>query len=70
MNDVIRQFIGKNCEITCDGLTLGATVGEIQDVSDSWVSVRTKRGVELLNCAYISRVREMRERKKAPRKGE
>lgn len=63
MNELIMKMIGKRCEISGD-LYVGA-VGTITDVQDGWLEYETDKGQKnLVNITYISRIRELPEKKK------
>lgn len=56
MNELIQRFLGKNCEIY---LNSGSAVeGTIEMLEGNWISVRTKKNVQLINLDYICRLIE------------
>ncbi len=63
MNELIINMIGKRCEISGD-LYVGS-VGKITDVKDGWIEFESDKGQKtLINTIYISRIRELPEKKK------
>lgn len=56
MNELIARCVGKNCVVSMGGM--GTDVeGCVEAVEESWVSIRTKKGLELVNLDYIRRIR-------------
>ncbi len=57
MTEMINRFIGKECLIyTCNS---SATVtGTIRSYNDGWIEIETKGQCDILNCEYITRIRE------------
>lgn len=63
MNELIMNMLGKRCEISGD-LYVGA-VGKITAAKDGWIEFETDKGQKtLINTIYISRIRELSEKKK------
>jgi hypothetical protein len=57
MNEVIQRYIGKDCLIY---LSLSSTVvaGNVINLNDNWLTVKTKDGEETVNLDYIIRIKE------------
>lgn len=54
-NEVIKNFIGKDCIIS----TFQTQVtGVIESIEDNWVIIRVGEQIEIVNIDYISRIRE------------
>ena len=59
MNEAIKNFIDKECIITPMNASLsGQIVGVLESVEDNWVTIRGKKGKEVVNVDYISRIQE------------
>lgn len=67
MTDMINRFIGKECLIyTC---TSGATVtGTIRSYNDGWIEIETNGQCDIMNCEYITRIREYPRNKNGKKK--
>lgn len=61
MNELVRRLIGKSCVIYLGGFD-GTLEGVIEAMEDNWVSIRTKKTVELVNLDYINRIQEKQEK--------
>ena len=57
-NELIKKYIGKNCMLSTEGIG-GAVIGEIIDVVDNWIEVKTKKENQLLNSDYITNIKEL-----------
>lgn len=66
MNELARQFIGKECNIEMMGSsTMGSTSGVIIEVTDGGIMVERKSGEhELINLDLVVRIRENAKKKK------
>ncbi|WP_312643683.1 hypothetical protein [Hydrogenoanaerobacterium sp.] len=54
-NELIRKYIGKTCLISTG--SFGSSVsGEILDVVENWIEVKTKKGSQLLNADYVTNI--------------
>lgn len=63
MNELIESLIGKHVEISGD-LYLGG-IGKILSVKDGWIEFESDHGEKsLMNTLYISKIREVPEKKK------
>ena len=66
MNHMIEKFIGKDCLIS---LGSGSNAdGVVKSVSDNWVELESKDGLQAVNIDYISRIREYPKNKNGKRK--
>lgn len=66
MNDLIKNYIGKDCVIYSSGLT--TITGIIEEINENWISVRTAEGLEVLNLDYVNRIKEYPLNKKGKKK--
>lgn len=65
MNEIIKNYLGKECIIT----TLSSTIaGTIESIEDNWISVQGKGGSEIINIDYISRIQEYPRKKNGKKK--
>lgn len=61
LNELVRRCLGKHCLICLGGM--GADLeGTVEEIEGNWISLRTKKGVELVNLDYINRIQEKREK--------
>lgn len=65
MNEIIKNFIGKECFIHTFQTQL---VGTIESLEDNWISIKNANGLEIVNIDYISRIREFPRNKKGKKK--
>lgn len=67
MNEMISKFIGKECLIyTC---TSGSTVtGTIRSYNEGWIEIETNGQCDIMNCEYITRIREYPRNKNGKKK--
>lgn len=66
MNHMIEKFIGKDCLIS---LGSGSNAdGVVKSVSDNWIELESKDGLQAVNIDYISRIREYPKNKNGKRK--
>lgn len=63
MNEIIQRCLGKQCIIYMGGIG-GDLTGVVEAVEGNWLSLRTSKTVETVNLDYISRIREVPEKKK------
>jgi hypothetical protein len=62
MNELIKTFIGKNVIIS--GYSTD-TEGIITKIEDNWIEVENRKGKkQLINCDYISRIKDYPLKKK------
>ncbi len=67
MTEMINKFIGKECLIyTC---TSGSTVtGTIRSYNDGWIEIEQNGQCDIMNCEYITRIREYPRNKNGKKK--
>lgn len=57
MTEMINRFIGKECLIyTCNSSS--TVTGTIHSYNDGWIEIETNGQCDILNCEYITRIRE------------
>lgn len=57
-NEIIKKYIGKTCRISTG--PFGTNVaGEITEVNENWIEVKTKKGNELVNAEYVQSIKAM-----------
>ncbi len=68
MTDLINDYIGKECLIyTC--MSSSQITGTIRSYSDGWIVVENANGQrDIINCEYITRIREYPRDKKGKKK--
>lgn len=68
MTEMIKNYIGKECLIyTC---TSGSTVtGVIRSYNDGWIEIEQNGQCDIMNCEYITRIREYPRNKNGKKKG-
>lgn len=64
MNELIQRCLGKNCILYVGGGWDSNISGVVESIEGNWLSVRTSKTVEVVNLDYISRIREIPEKKK------
>lgn len=67
MTEMINKFIGKECLIyTC---TAGSAVtGTIRSYNDGWIEIEQNGQCDIMNCEYITRIREYPRNKNGKKK--
>ena len=67
MTEMIKNYIGKECLIyTC---TSGSTVtGVIRSYNDGWIEIEQNGQCDIMNCEYITRIREYPRNKNGKKK--
>ncbi|MBE6804553.1 MAG: hypothetical protein E7528_06630 [Ruminococcaceae bacterium] len=67
MTEMIKNYIGKECLIyTC---TSGSTVtGIIRSYNDGWIEIEQNGQRDIMNCEYITRIREYPRNKNGKKK--
>ncbi len=68
MNEVFNRYIGKDCVIYLSNSSSNVMECRVNNVSDNWITVETRDGVEILNIDYIIRVKEHPLNKKGKKK--
>lgn len=58
MNEIINEFLSKNCYITVSGYS--QLKGIITKVKDNWMIVETKNGDEIVNLDYVASIKEIK----------
>ncbi len=57
MNEIIKQYIGKDCLIYLSNSS-SIIKGNVASLNDNWITVKTKDGNESVNIDYIVRIKE------------
>ena len=65
MQELIQDFIGKECIVYTYQYQL---CGTVEKVEDHWLALRNKDGVEVINLDYICRIREYPRKKNGKKK--
>ena len=55
MNEVVTQYVGKECIVNCGSSQIA---GVVESVEGHWIVLMGKCGRELVNLDYVSRIRE------------
>ena len=58
-NEVIKKYIGSNCSISTGSFGT-SLVGKIINVTENWLEVETRKGIELINAEFIQSIKIMR----------
>ncbi len=58
MNDVFGRYIGKDCVIYLSNSSSNVMECKVTGVSDNWLTVESRDGVEIINVDYIIRIKE------------
>lgn len=69
MNNVLEQFIGKECIVyTINSSTV--VTGTITSVENGWLTVKPFKSeeIQMVNCEYVTYIREYPRNKKGKRK--
>ncbi|MGL4336038.1 MAG: DUF6897 domain-containing protein [Turicibacter sp.] len=65
MNEIIKNYVGKECII----YTLSQQIsGTIETIETNWIVVKTNSGEEIINVDFIIRIREYPLTKKGKKK--
>lgn len=57
MNEAINIFLGKECVVyTFEGASIK---GIVEAAQDGWLRIKTKKGQQLVNPDFVSRIREV-----------
>jgi hypothetical protein len=57
MNEAIKVFLGKECVIyTFENTSIK---GVVEAADDGWLRIKTKKGQQLVNPDFVSRIREV-----------
>jgi len=58
MNEAIKIFLGKECVVyTFENTSIK---GIVEAAEDSWLRIATKKGQQLVNPDFVSRIREVK----------
>lgn len=55
-NEMIKKYIGRNCHISTGSFGISIE-GEIIEVNEKWIEVRTKKGSQLINSEFIQNIK-------------
>ncbi len=67
MTEMINRFIGKECLIyTC--ASNSTVTGIIRSYNDGWIEIETNGNCDIMNCEYITRIREYPKNKNGKKK--
>ena len=55
-NEIIKRYIGKNCRISTGSFGTNL-IGEIIEVNENWIEVKTKKGMELINAEFVQSIK-------------
>ena len=59
---IIEQLLGKRCMFDMEGLT--SATGVLEKLDGNWLSLRMNDKLELVNLDYVTRIRELPEKKR------
>lgn len=59
---IIEQLLGKRCMFDMEGLT--SVTGVLEKLDGNWLSLRMDDKLELVNLDYVTRIRELPEKKR------
>lgn len=63
MNELIQNFVGKECTVACAGLY--SYKGTIEQAKENWITLREKDGAaHLINLDYVYDVKEVKKKQK------
>lgn len=68
MNEVFSRYIGKDCVIYISNSSSNVVECRVNGVSDNWLTVETRDGVEIINLDYIVKIKEHPLNKKGKKK--
>jgi len=57
MNEAIKMFLGKECVVYTFENT--GVKGIVEAADDGWLRIKTKKGQQLVNPDFVSRIREV-----------
>lgn len=55
-NEIIKTYIGKSCKIS-GGPYGNNTKGEIINVNENWIELKTKNGLQLINAEFVQSIK-------------
>lgn len=68
MTELIKNYIGKECLIYTCISSSSQLKGVIKSCNDGWIELETNGLHDIVNCEYITRIREYPKNKKGKRK--
>ena len=64
MEELAKQFVGKDCIIYTITDTSATLTGTVKEVSGGGILIECKRGLQAINLEYVTRLREYPTNKK------
>lgn len=58
MSEVFNRYIGKDCVVYLSNSSSNVMECKVTGVSDNWLTVESRDGVEIINVDYIIRIKE------------
>lgn len=58
MSEVFNRYIGKDCVVYLSNTSSNILECKVTSVSDNWLTVESRDGVEIINVDYIIRIKE------------
>lgn len=55
-NETIKKYVGALCSIS-SGAYASVVTGKIITVTDNWIEVETKKGIELVNAEFVQNIK-------------
>ncbi len=55
-NESIKKYVGSLCSIS-SGAYASIVTGTIVNVTDNWIEVETKKGIELINAEFVQNIK-------------
>ncbi len=55
-HELIKKYIGRVCKITT-GSYGTTTSGKILDVTENWIEIETRKGIELMNAEFVQNIK-------------
>lgn len=68
MSEVFNRYLGKDCLIYLSNSSSNVLECRVNGVSDNWLIVESRDGVETLNIDYIIKIKEHPVNKKGKKK--
>ncbi len=68
MSDIFNKYVSKDCLVYTSNSNSSVIEGTVTDVSNNWLSIKTKDGDEAVNFDYIVRIKEHPVNKKGKKK--
>lgn len=57
-NDLLKRYVGKKCIVTTGSFSESVN-GQISAVEDNWIEVITKKGSQLVNADFVTKIVEI-----------